>query len=213
MISPRYRACLLLAMAMAMAMAVLGGCATAPRREAPPAVDPAQAQAWQQARQERLQAIPDWSMQGRIALSAGDRGGNGRLEWQQQGPAYQVSLAAPVTRQGWSLAGGPGGARLDGLAGGSRTGEDAATLLLEATGWPIPVAQMADWVRGVAAAEDAVEFGADGRLRRLVAAGWTVDYQEWQAAAGPWPEMPRRLQAVREGARVRLVVDGWEAGR
>ena len=43
MISPRYRACLLLAMAMAMAMAVLGGCATAPRREAPPAVDPAQA--------------------------------------------------------------------------------------------------------------------------------------------------------------------------
>ena len=201
------------AASLVLAMVVLFGCATAPPREAPAAVDPAHAQARQQARQEQLQAIPDWSMQGRIALSVGDRGGSGRLDWQQHGPAFKVSLAAPVTRQGWSLAGRPGGARLDGLEGGSRSGEDAAALLLEATGWPIPVGRMADWVRGVAAAGDAVEFGADGRLRRLVAAGWTVDYQEWQAMAGPWPEMPRRLQAVRGEARVRLVVDGWETGR
>ena len=63
----------------------------------------------------------------------------------------------------------------------------------------------------------ALEVGSRVEVDRIhgvaVAAGWTVDYQEWQAAAGPWPEMPRRLQAVREGARVRLVVDGWEAGR
>ena len=40
-----------------------------------------------------------------------------------------------------------------------------------------------------------------------------MDYQEWLPASGPWPEMPRRLQAVRGDARVRLVVDGWEPAR
>jgi len=195
----------------ALALVLLAGCAAVPVREAPVAVDPEQAQARQQARQVQLEAIPDWSMQGRIALSVGDRGGSGRLDWQQRGPAFRVSLAAPVTRQSWSLAGAPDAATLDGLEGGPRSGPDAGALLQEATGWPIPVAAMAWWVRGLASPGGEIEFDPDGRPRRLVAEGWTVDYQEWQPAAGPWPEMPRRLQAVREGARVRLVVDGWEA--
>ena len=36
---------------------------------------------------------------------------------------------------------------------------------------------------------------------------------EWLPASEPWPEMPRRLQAVRGDARVRVVVDGWEPAR
>ena len=90
---------------------------------------------------------------------------------------------------------------------------DADVLLREATGWPIPVQAMAWWVRGLASPDAVLEFGADGRPRRLHAQGWTVDYQEWLPASGPWPEMPRRLQAVRGDARVRLVVDGWEPAR
>ena len=196
---------------LGLALLLLAGCAASPVRQAPVAIDPGQAQARQQARQAQLDAIDDWSMHGRIALSAGSRGGSGRLDWQQHGSDFRVSLAAPVTRQSWSLAGSPSGATLDGLEGGRRAGADATALLLEATGWPIPVAVMAGWMRGLAAPGEVMEFGADGRLRRLVADGWTVEYQEWQPAAGPWPEMPRRLQAVGDGARVRLVVDGWEA--
>lgn len=194
----------------ALAMALLAGCATAPVREGPAAVEPAQALARQQARQAQLEEIPDWSMQGRIALSVGDRGGSGRLDWKQQGQTFRVSLAAPVTRQSWTLSTGAEGAILDGLEGGPRAGPQADALLLHATGWPIPVEAMAWWVRGLAAPGGAMEFGADGRPRRLVAEGWTVDFQEWQPAAAPWPEMPRRIQVARDGARVRLVVDGWE---
>lgn len=197
---------------LALALVLLAGCTTAPVRQAPAAVDPAQAQAQQQARQAQLEAIPDWSLQGRLALSVGSRGGSGRLDWRQAGPAFVVSLSAPVTRQSWSLAGEPGGATLEGLEGGPRSGPDAGALLLEATGWPIPVESLAWWVRGLASPGGLMEFGADGRPQRLVAEGWTVDYQEWWPAAGPWPEMPRRLQATRADARVRLAVDGWEAG-
>ncbi|AKC86034.1 lipoprotein insertase outer membrane protein LolB [Pseudoxanthomonas suwonensis] len=196
----------------ALATVLLAACTSAPVRPPAPAVDAAEAQARQQERQQRLEVIPAWSMQGRIAVSVGDKGGSGRLDWQQQGPAYRVSLGAPVTRQSWRLSGEPGGATLEGLEGGPYSGPDAEALLWQATGWPIPVEAMAWWVRGLPAPAGAgQEFGDDGRLRRLVADGWTVDYQEWQPAADGWPEMPRRLQASRDGARVRLVVDRWEA--
>ena len=193
-------------------VALLAACGTAPRRPPAPAVDRAQALALQAQRQAQLEAIPAWSMQGRIAVSVDGKGGSGRLDWQQQGPAYRISLSAPVTRQSWQLSGEPGGATLDGLEGGVRSGPDAAQLLYQATGWPIPVAAMAAWLQGLPSTPEATqEFAADGRLRRLVADGWTVEYQEWQPADADWPQMPRRLQASREGARVRLVIDGWEA--
>ena len=196
-----------------LAAALLTACTTAPVRPPLPAVDAAAAQVLQQERQARLAAIGRWSLQGRLALTVGDRGGSGRLDWRQQGDAFEVSLAAPVTRQSWRLAGTPLGATLEGLEGGPRAGMDADVLLREATGWPIPVQAMAWWVRGLASPDAVLEFGADGRPRRLHAQGWTVDYQEWLPASGPWPEMPRRLQAVRGDARVRLVVDGWEPAR
>ena len=66
-------------------VALLAACGTAPRRPPAPAVDRAQALALQAQRQAQLEAIPAWSMQGRIAVSVDGKGGSGRLDWQQQG--------------------------------------------------------------------------------------------------------------------------------
>ncbi|KAF1691041.1 lipoprotein insertase outer membrane protein LolB [Pseudoxanthomonas koreensis] len=204
--SPRFRAA-----GLALATALLAACSGSPVRPPAPAIDAAQALARQQEREARLAAIGRWSLQGRLAVTVGDKGGSGRLDWQQDGDTFRISLGAPVTRQSWQLAGEPGGATLDGLEGGPRSGPDAEALLYQATGWPIPVASMAAWVRGLPGPDGGERvFGADGRLQRLAADGWVVEYQEWQPAAGPWPDMPRRLQATREGARVRLVVDRWD---
>ena len=79
-----------------LALVLLAGCAAAPVRQAPEVVSADQAQARQQARQARLQALPDWSMQGRVALSVGDRGGSGRLDWRQQGDASRPFFSEPV---------------------------------------------------------------------------------------------------------------------
>jgi outer membrane lipoprotein LolB len=196
---------------LVLAMGLLAGCAATSVRTSSPAVDAARAQARQEQRQQQLEAVPDWALQGRIAVSVGDKGGSGRLDWQQHGQSYRIALSAPVTRQSWRLSGEPGGATLEGLEGGPQSAADAAALLYRATGWPIPVDAMARWVRGLPSdGGGALVFGADGRLQSMVADGWTVEYQEWLPASDGWPEMPRRLQASREGARVRLVVDGWE---
>ena len=158
-----------------------------------------------------LRAQSDWSLVGRVAISNGRKGGSGRIDWQQQGDAYAVSLSAPITRQSWRLSGDPQGARLEGIEGGPREGADAAQLLREATGWEIPVAALGDWVRGMSAqglAQAVMQFDAEGRLSHLEQDGWSIDYR-WPEAATTMPVLPQRVDAVKGEAKVKLIVDEW----
>ncbi|MFZ5657756.1 MAG: lipoprotein insertase outer membrane protein LolB [Pseudomonadota bacterium] len=195
--------------AIALALALLAGCATVP--PAGPVVPAAEAQARQLERERSLRQQARWGLEGRIAVATGDQGGSGRIEWRQDGTGYEVALTAPVTRQSWRLSGGAQGARLEGLEGGPRSGPDAAALLLEATRWDIPVASLGDWLRGLPAPGQPAQaaFAPDGRLARLAQGGWTIDYA-WPA--DPASTLPSRIDARRDAARVRLVVDRWTDG-
>ena len=203
------RACM-----VAAACLVLAACAGRPVREAPPVVAGA-ALATQEAREAALRADADWSLAGRVALANGRRGGSGRLEWRQAGDRYSVSLSAPITRQSWRLGAGPDGATLEGLEGGPRHGPDPAALLLDSTGWQIPLEALPAWLRGARAAglgPATLAFGADGRLATMAQAGWTITYSDWRLPVdqAPGVALPHRLEAVRGEARVRLVVDAWD---
>lgn len=197
--------------------ALLAACAAPPVR---PDLTPAQvaaAEAAQGAREQALRADGEWSLAGRIAVSNQGKGGSGRIEWSQDGARYLVSLSAPVTRQSWRLSGDHGRALLEGLEGGPRTGTDARLLLLQATGWDIPVAALTEWVRGARAqalGPARVEYGAGGLPWRIEQGGWQIEY-EWPEtdplAPAAAPVLPSRLEATRGEATVKLIVDEWNA--
>ena len=187
----------------------LSACVSQPVR-APTPADPMEASRAQAQRG----ALEDWSLSGRVAISNGRQGGSGRMDWKQQGGRYEISLAAPVTRQSWRLAGDARHARLEGIAGGPREGNDAEALLRDATGWDIPVRALVDWVRGVPAPEAdfgaaTMVVGAENLPASLEQAGWRIDYRDWYAAGAGQPALPKRLEAQRGEARVRLVLDDW----
>jgi len=161
-------------------------------------------------------ADPEWAMTGRVALSNGKDGGSGRLEWSQSAGKVRIGLSAPVTRQGWVLEVNAGGATLLGVPDGPVHGADAAALLLDRTGWDIPVSGLGCWVRGAWASEGAfgqarVGYGADGSVQRIEQAGWVIDYSDWRLDAVSGVELPTRITALRNADRVRLVVDRWGA--
>lgn len=196
------------------AVALLSACA-GPAVKRGPAMPAAVAEQAQRARAEILSAHPQWSLQGRVALSNGTAGGSGRIEWHQAGPRYAVALSAPITRQSWRLSGDAGSARLEGLESGTRSGTDPEALLQDATGWVIPVGALSSWVRGTADATlpgAAMQFASDGHLAVLEQAGWSITYSHWQPQPGLGIDLPGRLDASRGDARVRLVVDRWQDG-
>jgi len=191
---------------------LLAGCAGQPLRESPLHAGSAGELHAQATRVAALEAHPHWSLQGRIAISNGRNGGSGRIEWAQDGARFAVSLSAPITRQSWRLSGDATSARLEGLDGGPREASDAEQLLRDATGWIIPVGALSSWLRGMAAAGPAatLRFGNDGRLARVEQGGWTIDYAGWQPQAGFGVDLPQRLTATRDDAKVRLVIDSWQ---
>ena len=212
--SPHRRSRPALAAALLTGVLSLAGCMVAPvRAPAPAGLSPAErdaAMAALAAREAALALHATWRLEGRVALTNNGRGGSGRLEWQQHGGDFSVELSAPVTRQGWRLSGREGDVVLEGLEGGPRRGTDAAKVLRDATGWEIPVGALASWVRG-ARADDGpadLEFAADGQLVRLRQQGWTLDYADWQPQPAGF-DLPMRVSASRDDARVRLVVDAW----
>lgn len=206
--------------AMAVSSVLLAACATrAPQASLPPALSaPAEIQAAENAQVQRalwLNGHRQWSFEGRVAINNAGKGGSGRIDWQQDGRRYVVSLSAPVTRQSWRLIGDTHSeaGRLEGLEGGPREGEDAEALLLEATGWDIPVNALARWAQGLPAEGMPIEneaFSLGGRLQTIEQAGWRIDYREWFDAAGQQPQLPRRIEAQRDRATVRLIVDHWD---
>jgi len=209
-----------LPMAAALA-ALLAACAAPPAR---PDLTPAQKAAAEDAqtvREQALRADGEWSLAGRIAVSNQGKGGSGRIEWHQDGARYLVSLSAPVTRQSWRLSGDRDHALLEGLDGGPRSGSDARLLLLQATGWDIPVAALAEWVRGARAqalGPARLEYGAGGLPWRIEQGGWRIEYvwPEPDPGAEPLagaatPALPSRLEATRGEATVKLIVDEWNA--
>ena len=201
----------------------LAGCVSVPDRDGPaigdlPATAEAAAMAAQQAREQRVRALPVLSFSGRVALSNGRSGGTGRIEWRQSGDHYEVTLSAPVSRQSWRLAGDASSATIDGIQGGPRSDTDVERLLRDATGLDIPAGALAAWAGGARADEAAfgparLAFTADGRLARIEQDGWTIDYLGWREEApgdgGPPLPLPDRINAERGEARVRLAIDAW----
>jgi len=198
-----------------LAAALLSACVSTGTRPAAPAVTgPVSAEARQAeaTRQAWLRAHPDWSFQGRAAISKGRNGGSGRVDWRQDGRDYRIQLSAPVTRQSWVLTGegATGRARLEGVEGGPRGGGDAEELLLQATGWRIPVDGLPAWVRGlVDEGQAGLVRDAEGRPAVLEQAGWRVEYQDWFPAQDGRPALPRRIEARSGDAKVRLLLDQW----
>ena len=199
------------AVAIAMLMA---GCAMQSARPTLPAVTTADAQARQAARAEALATHQQWALQGRVGLINGRNGGSGRIDW-HQGLTTVIELSAPVTRQSWRLNAGEDFAQLDGLEGGTRKGNDPESLLRDATGFVIPVAALASWVRGAGAAtlpSPTLRFAPDGHLSQLQQGGWTIDYSDWRMQPTLGIDLPHRLNASQGDAKVRLVIDQWQDG-
>jgi outer membrane lipoprotein LolB len=186
---------------------VLAACVSPPVRRAP---DAALLQA-QAVREAALAAHPDWGLSGRIAISDGKDGGSGRIDWQQHGSDYDISLSAPVTRQSWRLLKEGDRVRLEGLKGGPLEGTDAQALLYQALGWQVPVNALAAWARGArSSGKDAqLQFGTDGLPALLTEDDWSVEYRSWDIS-GDAPR-PGKVFATQGKATVRLVVDRWDA--
>lgn len=159
-------------------------------------------------RERNVLAKPDWSLQGRMAISGPEDSGSGSLVWTQGGTAYRFALSAPVSGKTWTLSGDTGRAELTGLHEQAVVGTSASELLVRELGWQVPVTQLSYWVRGIRAPGHAeVVFREDGLPAEFRQDGWLIEFRDYEPSGDPI--LPRKIFAERGDYRVRLVVRVW----
>jgi len=205
--SGAWRGSLLLA---TLPLLLLPACTSLPTTPSVPSAAPLD---WPSRRAE-LQAQADFTLKGRLAVAAGDEGFSAGLRWQQRDRDALIELDGPFGVGGLRLQARGDALQLTTSRGERLDGEAARVELERRLGFPLPLESLRYWVRGVPdparPAEERLATDAP-RLAGLSQDGWSIDYTAYleQPAAGA---LPRRLSAVREGTRLRLVIEDWSDG-
>lgn len=154
-------------------------------------------------------AVSGFTLEGRVAASPAPM--SGRLLWRQApGGDFDLHLSGPLGSGSLRLRGTPERVRVESRDGVFETTEPEATLLAQ-FGWSLPLASLADWVRGLPRSGEPARYLLDGqgRLAVLEQGGWRVHYERYHE--GP-PALPARLQLSQGERRLTVLVDRWQPG-
>jgi len=154
-----------------------------------------------------------WQFNGRVSLTRGEEGWHAGLHWQEQAGSFFLRVSGPLGQGGFQLNGDARGVVLVDADGQTYAAQDADTLLVQVTGWQLPVSGLRHWIRGLpepAAGQAQATRDEAGQLRRLEQSGWTINYQRYQVVDGI--SLPAKLRLAREDIAVRIVIDQWQLG-
>ena len=110
------------------------------------------------------------------------------------------------------LTGVPGFIELTLANGETYQSSDPETLVAAATGWNLPIDNLAWWVRGLPAPEGDFRllFDEQHQLAILRQDGWEIRYDRWQPFIDSLPALPARITALNGDKRVRVVISEWQ---
>ena len=186
---------------------VLAGCATSPRNET--TLSDLEKSARYESRVAEVGSIQQWALDGKLALSGGDDGGSGRLNWRTEPGLSELDFRGTLGRGAWQLDITPDLATLD-LANGERwQAPEVSTLVMDHLGWSIPVDSLSWWVRGLAEPGSSAlrVLDENGQIESLNQHGWKVDYERYKEFSGV--TMPTRLEARSGELTVKLIMRDW----
>lgn len=160
-------------------------------------------------RTQVLGEVDDWQFKGRIGVSAGAEGFNGKLRYTQIKDQFRATVSGPL---------GFGTIRIEGdgrqVTVTDNDGElwqlpDPEIDLQIMYGWTIPVSSLRYWALGIPHPDELAftEFNEAGQLESLEQGNWQVHIAKYRESAGQ--PMPRMLTAVSGDNKVKLVIDNW----
>jgi outer membrane lipoprotein LolB len=147
----------------------------------------------------------EFDLSGRLAARYGSEAFSGNIAWRHARSADEMLITsalgagiARIVRQGDSVV-------LTMVEPREYRAADAQALTEEVLGFRVPLAGLADWVRGRPSTDSpaSAEYAPDGRLLSLQQEGWNVEYLDYQ------DKRPTRLRLTYPGIELRLAISEW----
>jgi len=183
---------------------VLGSCATRP-----PVSPPGSEASWL-AHQAELETLTHWRVQGRIAVRTASEGWSANFDWQQGGEEYRIRVRGPFGQGAVELHGNGLGVWLKRADQPPVFAQNPEALLEQETGWQLPVAGLASWLRGlpVPGGQPDIAWDEQGRLLRIEQNGWQISYSRYLAQKEF--QLPEKLRMQRDSLQVKFIIDDWQ---
>ena len=191
--------------ALLLVLLLASGCATRPA--APEVVH------WE-SHQRQLLALRHWQIEGKLGYRSPEQNGSAFVNWRQAEDAFDLALTGPFGAGATRISGDHQRAVLQQQGRDEIRAPTAAKLTEWLFGWPLPVEQMVDWVKGVPASEPRQYlhgFNLAGQLATLEQAGWQLQFDNYQQVDGL--ALPGRIRGTRGEVTFTLVVRQWQVGQ
>lgn len=201
------------ALAIVITTLMLAACATTPTEPLPEGLSEQPPADWS-TRQQTLNQLRHWQLQGKMALRQPSNSGTAIINrWTQHDEHYQLSLSSAFLGLGHTdLSGVPGFLELTLSDGETYRSNDPQALIEAATGWLLPIDSLTWWIKGLPGpdADFRLLFDDTGKLAVIRQQGWEIRYDRWRTFLEGQPALPARITALKEDKRVRLVVTDWQ---
>jgi outer membrane lipoprotein LolB len=149
---------------------------------------------------------PEFDLAGRLAARYGNESFSANLAWRHAREADEMLITtalgqgvARIVREGEVVT-------LTTAEPREYRAEDAEALTEQVLGFRVPLAGLAQWVRGRPSTESpaSAEYSPDGRLLSLQQRGWNIEYLEYEG------KLPSRMRLAYPGIELRLAISQWK---
>lgn len=147
----------------------------------------------------------EFDIAGRLGARYQSESFTGNLTWKHARDADELLISTPLG-QGVARIARQGDAIVLATAEPREYRSTDAELITERVlGFRVPLAGLADWVRGRPSTESPAqaEYSPDGKLKTLAQSGWKIEYQDYDG------ERPTRMRLVYPGIELRLAITRW----
>ncbi|UZE96958.1 lipoprotein insertase outer membrane protein LolB [Alkalimarinus alittae] len=193
---------------------LIQGCASTP--ETPLTLTLTQPHNWQTTIAQ-ISAIDHWAFSGKIGVRVPERIDSAVINrWQQDDNQFTIDLSSAIF--------GLGATRIEGnpdFITMTESGEEPITsynprgLIQQHIGWPLPIAQLRYWVKGIPAPErtqtdqvTALKFDDKGQLSQLNQNGWQINLSKY--ALFGQVNLPRKVVLRQHQAKITVIINEWQ---
>jgi len=150
----------------------------------------------------------EWQIRGKIGVRTATDGGSAYLDWSQSFDSFYILLSGPLGQGSTIISGNPSGARLEN-SDGTFVSDSPENLVMEHTGWQIPINQLLYWVKGIPAPSGDIQMtrNALGTLDTLQQDGWKLEFDRYGNALDSL--LPQRIKIQKDDLKVTLIIKEW----
>jgi outer membrane lipoprotein LolB len=185
---------------------LLSGCAQTPK--------PVLTGDWQE-HSRQLVKLNKWQAIGKLAVKVPNDGGSMSLRWQQEPKQFNIDFSGPFGQNLLTINGDDKQVTLSEPNHAPISAKTAEELIRRNTGWTIPVAQLAYWVRGLPDPSNRIskfQPNTQGLIETLEQSGWKISYSEYMSvtSGAETLAMPKRIIAEFKEIRLTLAIREWQ---